>query len=325
MEANFTFYGKVGSVFKRALWIFWILSGGTAAASTNDQKQIFTDLLGYTQRIQNSDFGKLPSVAPTLQRIRASARTLQQRSIDRRIPSNYLLQLELDARALAIVANAVSTKNANLARPPLFQPPTVQSPPSRHPPVVPIVTRTPVRPPPTQPHFQNYPPIFKQFTVPMPAPKQPDIRLFQAFFITPRDSGSRPVAAEKRPKVFVGTVLGADQKRRLMQILDDVHSDLSSKVGFGKFTSVKIKVTTRNNLKNEISGYDVYFSPKVLFDENHQDAQFDRPSSPTDHYVPPGNYVFWARRGSAQGPIKHCSDVGRDGLTERLVDPLFIP
>src|ERR1700758_4284706 len=62
---------------------------------------------------------------------------------------------------------------------------------------------------------------------------------------------------------------------------------------------------------------EVWFSPKVLFEDNHRDACFECPSSPTDCPLPAGNYVFWARRGSARGPIKQCKDVGIDGLTER--------
>jgi hypothetical protein len=141
------------------------------------------------------------------------------------------------------------------------------------------------------------------------------------------------VPAGIKPQVFVGAVLGADEKARLTQILDDVRLDLSDKVSFAEknssdpFTSVKIKVTTRNKLKKEVSGYEVWFSPQVLFGENHQDSRFERPSSPTDSPLPPGNYVFWARGGSAQGPgpTKPCKDVGTDGLTERSVDPLFTP
>jgi len=139
------------------------------------------------------------------------------------------------------------------------------------------------------------------------------------------------VPAGTKPQVFVDAVLGVDQKERLTQILDDVHLDLSDKVSFaGKnpsdpFTSVKIKITTRNRLKTEVSGYEVWFSPKVLFEEIHQYFRFDRPSSPTDYLLPPGNYAIWSRSGSVQGPIRYCKDVGSDGLTERSVDPLFIP
>jgi hypothetical protein len=247
-----------------------------------------------------------------------------------------------------MVAAGVSAKNANLAQPtsPVVptrgpgraqwsvsgpaphaaQSPTTQSQPT-HPQAPPQTPATQTRATQTRAtqQIQIDPAILRRFTVPTPPPKQPDIRLFQAFFLTPRVRWPGSVVTETKPHVFVGAVLGADQKAQLMQILDDVRLDLSNKVSFGKFTSVKIKVTTRNNLKKEISGYEVWFSPKVLFDENHQDAHFDRPSSPTDYALPPGNYVIWTRRGSAQGPIKQCKDVGRDGLSERLVDPLFVP
>src|SRR4029077_18619215 len=104
MEVNFTFYRTAGLVPKKGLWILWILWCGTVSVSASDQKEVFAALLGNLQRIQNSDFGKLPTVAPRLQQIGASARNLQQRSIGRKIPSKYLSQLALDARALGMVA-----------------------------------------------------------------------------------------------------------------------------------------------------------------------------------------------------------------------------
>src|ERR1700730_11463672 len=100
----FTQMAKRGLVFVLSPWILWC---GTVSVSASDQKEVFAALLGNLQRVQNSDFGKLPTVAPRLQQIGASARDLQRRSIGRKIPSDYLSELALDARALGMVADAV--------------------------------------------------------------------------------------------------------------------------------------------------------------------------------------------------------------------------
>jgi len=305
LSNSLTGLAKGGLVFVLSPWIFWCAAG---PGSPGNQKQVFAALLGNVPRIQNSDFGKLPTVAPRLQQIEALTRNLQRRSIGRKMPSNYLYELALDARALEIVADAVSGKYAELVRPPSGGPERAR---------------------------KNAPGLVSegvQLTIPPPViTSSPALDLFAIFFLTPASSQRGAVPAGTKPHVFAGAVLGADQKARLTQMLDDVSSDLSDKVSFaGKnpsdpFTSVKIKITTRNRLKTEVSGYEVWFSPKVLFEENHQHSRFDRPSSPTDYPLPAGNYVFWTRSGSAQGPAKYCSDVGVDGLTERSVDPLFTP
>jgi hypothetical protein len=307
------------------------------SVSASDQKEVFAALLGNLQRVQNSDFGKLPTVAPRLQQIGASARNLQRRSIGRKIPSDYLSELALDARALGMVADAVSAKNADLVPPPPGRPVVSASDP-RHVqgsvffgPQPQPAQRQPAQPP-AQPRNFRIVPLLQPFTLPTPVPSNTsNIHLLEAFFLAPGASRQGFVPSGTKPQVFVGAVLGADEKARLTQILDDVRLDLSDKVSFAEknssdpFTSVKIKVTTRNKLKKEVSGYEVWFSPKVLFGENHQSSCFDRPSSPTNHPMPPGNYVFWAQGGSAQGPTQPCKDVGNDGRPERSVDPLFTP
>jgi hypothetical protein len=296
---------KRGLFFVLSPWIFWCAAG---PGSPGNQKQVFAALLGNMQRIQNSDFGKLPTVAPRLQEIGALARNLQRRSIGRKMPPNYLYELALDARALGIVADAVSEKNADLVRPPSGSPGRAR---------------------------QNASGLVSagvQLTTPPPVTaSSPVLDVLEAFFLAPGASQRGSVPARTNLRVFAGAVLGADQKARLTQILDDVSLDLSDKVSFaGKnpsdpFRPVKIKVTTRDRLKREANGYEVWFAPKVLFEENHQYFHFDSPSSPTDYLLPPGNYAFWSRSGSVQGPIRYCEDVGIDGLTERSVDPLFIP
>jgi hypothetical protein len=295
-----------GLVFVLSPWIFWCSSTGPGPPP--NQKQAFAALLGNLQSIQNSDFGKLPTVAPRRQQVEASARILQQRSIGRKIPSNYLYELALDARALGMVADAVSAKHANLVRPP-------RGDPGRGQPNASGLVSAGVQ-------LATSPPL---------TTSSPILDLFGAFFLAPEASQRGSVLTGTNLRVFAGTVLGADQKARLTQILDDVSSDLSDKVSFAEknpsdpFTPVKIKVTTRDRLKREATGYEVWFAPKVLFEEVRQYFRFERPSSPTDYLLPPGNYALWSRGGSVQGPIRYCKDVGIDGLTERSVDPLFIP
>jgi hypothetical protein len=296
---------KRGLVFVLSPWIFWCAAG---PGSPGNQNQVFATLLGNLQRIQNSDFGELPTVAPRLQQIGALARNLQRRSIGRKMPSNYLYELALDACALGIVADAISAKNADLVRPPSGGLGRARENASG-------LARAGV-----------------QLTTPPPVTtSSPILDLFAIFFLTPASSERGAVPADTKPHVFAGAVLGADQKARLTQMLNDVSLDLSDKVSFaGKnpsepFTPVKIKVTTRDRLQREANGYEVWFAPKVLFEENHQYFRFERPSSPTEYLLPPGNYAFWSRGGSVQGPIRYCKDVGIDGLTERSVDPLFIP
>ena len=295
-----------GLVFVLSPWIFWCSSTGPGPPP--NQKQVFAALLGNLQSIQQRDFGRLPPVASRLQQVEAFARILQQRSIGRKIPSNYLYELALDARALGMVADAVSAKHANLVRPP-------RGGPRR-----------------ARPNASGLVSAGVQLTTsPSVATSSPISDLFEAFFLAPEagQRGSEP--AGTKPEVFAGAVLGADQNARLTRMLDDVSLDLSDKVSFaGKnpsdpFTPVKIKVTTRDRLKREATGYEVWFAPKVLFEESHQYFRFERPSSPTVYLLPPGNYAFWSRGGSVQGPIRYCRDVGIDGLTERSVDPLFIP
>ena len=296
---------KRGLFFVLSPWIFWCAG---ESGSPGSQKQVFAALLGNFQRIQNSDFGKLSTVAPRLQQIGAQARNLQRRSIGRKVPLNYLYELALDARALEIVADAVSARNADLVRPPSGGPRRAR---------------------------QNASGLVSagvQLTTPPPATtSSPILDPLEAFFLAPEAGQPWSVSVGTNRRVFAGAVLGADQKARLTQILDDVSLDLSDKVSFAEknpsdpFTPVKVKITTRDMLKREVSGYQVWFAPKVLFEESHQYFRFERPSSPTDYLLPPGNYALWSRSGSVQGPIRYLKDVGIDGLTERSVDPLFIP
>jgi hypothetical protein len=295
-----------GLVFVLSPWIFWCSSTGPGPPP--NQKQVFAALLGNLQSIQHRDFGRLPPVASRLQQVEALAHILQQRSIGRKIPSNYLYELALDARALEMVAAAVSAEHANLVRPP-------RDGPGR-----------------AQPNASGLVSAGVQLTTSASvATSSPISDLFEAFFLAPGAGGRGSVPAGTKPQVFAGAVLGADQKVRLTRMLDDVSLDLSDKASFaGKnpsdpFTPVKVEVATRDRLKKEVSGYEVWFAPKVLFEENHRYFRFDRQSSPTDYPLPPGNYVFWSRGGSVQGPMKDCTDVGMDGLTQRLVDPLFTP
>lgn len=121
------------------------------------------------------------------------------------------------------------------------------------------------------------------------------------------------------------------KRKELIEWIEDVFLDLFDKVSFADknpadpFKSVMVTVTTRDQNRRELSGYEVWFSLKGLikYDDKHQ--QFDRPSSPTSHPLPPGNYAFWTRNGSVDGPRRKLEDLGSDGQPERSIDPLLTP
>jgi hypothetical protein len=121
------------------------------------------------------------------------------------------------------------------------------------------------------------------------------------------------------------------KQEQLIQSLDDARSDLAAKASFAEknpsdpFASVIVKITTRNKDKKEVSGYAVWFSSKVALQYNAEHRHFDHPSSPTSRPLPPGDYVFWTRSGSAEGPPKELRYLGIDGLLETSVDPVLTP
>jgi hypothetical protein len=126
-------------------------------------------------------------------------------------------------------------------------------------------------------------------------------------------------------------VLTPPKQEQLIQSLDDARSDLAAKASFAEknpsdpFASVIVKITTRNKDKKEVSGYAVWFSSKVALQYNAEHRHFDHPSSPTSRPLPPGDYVFWTRSGSAEGPPKELRNLGIDGLLETSVDPVLAP
>src|SRR5215469_15399370 len=227
LSNSLTGLAKGGLVFVLSPWIFWCAAG---PGFSGNQKQVFAALLGDLPRIQNSDFGKLPTVAPRLQQIGALTRNLQRRSIGQKMPSNYLYELALDARALEIVADAVSGKYAELVRPPSGGPGHARQ------------------------NASGLLSAWGQLTAPPPATRSsPILDPPEAFFLEPEAGQRGSVPVGRGLRVFASAALGADQKARLNQLLDDVSSDLSDKVSFaGKnpsdpFTPVKIKVTTRDS------------------------------------------------------------------------------
>jgi hypothetical protein len=78
---------------------------------------VFALILWNVQRIKNSEFGKLSTVAGRLAKIESAARRLQQFSVRRPIRGMYLSGLASDARALGRVADAVAGKHALWALP----------------------------------------------------------------------------------------------------------------------------------------------------------------------------------------------------------------
>jgi hypothetical protein len=83
---------------------------------------------------------------------------------------------------------------------------------------------------------------------------------------------------------------------------------------------VNVIAATRDKDGKEVSSYEVWFCLKGLINYKDRYDHFDRLSSPTDCEMPPGNYVFWTRKGSDQGAMVTVSDVGADGKMIRQID-----
>jgi hypothetical protein len=247
------------------------------------QTEVFATLHQQVEKIQNSDFGKRPSITRILKEIDTAVQELEPISIGREIPQFYLFGLTVDAWMLGNVAAAVSADSALL-----------------------------------------FPPVPEQ---PMVA-----VKSFTAWFLAPRsDQDQKELAlAWRKAQVFPAVAVGRVEKE-LAQPIQDVDSDLSAKRNFAvknpsdPFGSVVVEVTTRNKENSELSGYEVWYSLKGLLKHPEGHNQFDRASSPTSYPLPPGNYVFWARGGSAEGPKRELKDLGSDGQHERAIDPLLTP
>jgi hypothetical protein len=121
--------------------------------------------------------------------------------------------------------------------------------------------------------------------------------------------------------------LGAGEETRLIESLDDVHSDLSAKTSFAQKNPsdpsgfVNVKVLTHNNDNMVVRGYNVWYSLTGSYkakDENHY-FKFDRVSSPTSQRIPPGNYTFWTAKDTHLGPPEQHT-VGADGQQEMSID-----
>jgi hypothetical protein len=107
--------------------------------------------------------------------------------------------------------------------------------------------------------------------------------------------------------------------------LDEVGWDLSSKANFAKknsanpFGSVTITMVTKAG-EREVSGYEVWYSPKGLDKYKELHVSSGKLSSPTSISIPPGNYVFWTVKAGKPGPPKQVNDVGVDGLVTRSIE-----
>jgi hypothetical protein len=104
--------------------------------------------------------------------------------------------------------------------------------------------------------------------------------------------------------------LGADEQARLVESLEYVRSDLSTKASYAKENpsnpsgTVNVKVITRNSDNMEVGGYKVWYSLIGWYidkDEDHYHL-FDSLSSPTDQPLSAGNYMFWTAKGAQLGP-----------------------
>jgi hypothetical protein len=153
---------------------------------------------------------------------------------------------------------------------------------------------------------------------------------FSIFFAAPDDDHDPGGKGSMSRDTRIFSTRAAGGSEALSESVNDVHSDLSAKTRFAEknptdpFKSVTVNVRTRKE-KNELSGYEVWYSLKGLLRYPDRLRQFDQESSPTSCPLPPGNYVLWTRDGSAEGTPRRLGDLGSDGQPERLIDPLFIP
>jgi hypothetical protein len=126
--------------------------------------------------------------------------------------------------------------------------------------------------------------------------------------------------------VSVNKALGTEEKMRLNQSVEDVHSDLYAKTSYAEknpsdpFGFVTVKVTTRDKDGNEVSNCEVWCCLKGYVKYKDRYERFNQLSSPTSHPLHPGNYVMWARQGSVDGPQIPATDVGSDGQREFSID-----
>jgi hypothetical protein len=165
-----------------------------------------------------------------------------------------------------------------------------------------------------------------------PSISPPSIVAENSFFLFSAPHGdhdSREKASTHRNnQVFATNAAGGIEK--LTQLLYDVLSDLIAKARFAEknpstpFKSVFVNVSTLNG-KNELGGYEVWYSLKGLLEYPDRHRHFDRVSSPTSCPLPPGNYMLWTRGGSAAGPQSPLGDLGSDGRPVRSVSLPVIP
>lgn len=127
------------------------------------------------------------------------------------------------------------------------------------------------------------------------------------------------------------------QPTKLNDVLGDVSDDLHAKISFASLfikkegiggtpapsitidRGVLVTAATRDRDGKEVSTYEVWFCLKGLISYKDQYAdRFDRLSSPTDCAMAAGNYVFWTRKGTDQGPMVSINDIGANGEDRRI-------
>jgi hypothetical protein len=82
--------------------------------------------------------------------------------------------------------------------------------------------------------------------------------------------------------------------------------------------TVKVTATTLDKDGKEVSNYEVWFCLKGLINYKDRYDRYDRLSSPTERKMAPGNYVFWARKGSDEGAKVVIKGIGYDGQDRKI-------
>ena len=116
---------------------------------------------------------------------------------------------------------------------------------------------------------------------------------------------------------------------KTLAVLRDVASDLQIKAdncrhsGDGLGKEIRVKVHTKAGGR-EISGYEIFYVSKGLFDVKSAHDRFPRQSSPTDEKILcPGGYELWARKNNfTSEPVS--MGIGGHGETHLEVD-LAVP
>jgi hypothetical protein len=121
----------------------------------------------------------------------------------------------------------------------------------------------------------------------------------------------------------------ADEKRAVA-IIREVADDLRIKAnhcrkstrGLGK--DVIVQVETRKGDKTD-QGWQVFYKCRIYqFTEKYIPQRFPKPSSPTSHELPAGNYLIWAEKPGGPKPIRSKEDVVAVGEGKQQIEWVLV-